>query len=186
MQSRWLPPDVNWRVDLLRRRTARLPAQGAGSIAPPRARWRRTWRFPTEAAARRWNAEWDEILERPGASHPALLRIAGSAIQDPLVDVLARLAGCVLAEEARAGAPYPFMRVGRTYTLGIRSTPYQSRRADSEPSLVFSVRSEVVDPDGELIWASDATRQYPAHVVPSALAELWHRRRLKPTDEVYG
>ncbi len=186
MQSRRLPPDVTWRVDLLRRRAARLPPPQVRSAAAPRLLWCRTWRFPTQAAALRWNAEWEEILERPGASHPALLRIAGSAIQDLLVDVLARLAGCVLAEEARSGAPYPFMRVGRTYFLGIRSTPYQSRRAGSEPSLIFSVHSEVVDPQGELIWASDATRQYPADVVPSTIADLWYRRHLRSTHELYA
>lgn len=182
MHARRLPPEVSWRMELLGRQARRRAPVAAGVRE---ACWRRVWHFPSEAGAERWNAEWERVLEDPGSPHPALVRMGGAEIQDPSLDVMARLASNVLCEEALAGAPYPFVRVGRTCTLRVRSTPWESRRS-AEPTLVFSVRCEVADPDGELIWAADATRQYPTDVVPAGVAELWCQRPWKPTDEIYA
>lgn len=182
MHARRLPPDVSWRMEFLGRRAQR---RATARPVVREACWERVWHFPSEAGADRWNAEWEAVLEDPGTPHPALVRVGGEEIQDPALDVMARLASNVLCEEALAGAPYPVAGAGRTCTLRVHATPHESRPG-GEPTLAFSVRCDVTDPDGEPILAADATRHYPSDLVPVGVAELWCRRSWKPTDEIYA
>ena len=160
---------------------------GTGAPAPPGAyHWQRLWHFPTEAAAERWNAQWEQALECPGASHPAFVTIDGALIRDRLLDALARVAAGILTEEVLAGSPYPFMKAGWSYQLRVRHTLYCPRRSGSVPTTIVTTRGEVLDAGGELRWSTDATRQYPADVIPVSVGELWSTRRWKPTAETYA
>jgi hypothetical protein len=49
-----------------------------------------------------------------------------------------------------------------------------------------TVRGEVLHAGGELRWSTDATRQYPADVIPVSVGKLWSTRRWKPTAETYA
>jgi len=162
-------------------------AADAAAPAPPgEYHWHRIWHFPTEAAAGRWNAQWEEALESPGVSHPAFVTIDGALIQDRFLDALARVAAGIMTEEVLAGSPYPFMKAGWSYQLLVRHTLYCPRRSGSVPTTIVTTRGEVLDAGGELLWSTDATRQYPADVIPVFVGELWSTRRWKPTAETYA
>jgi len=186
--SQVLPPHVSERIKLLQARSRYLP-RSRSTVKPGSQRddcWRRTWSFPTREAAERWNAEWEEALERPGCCHPALLRIDGIPIRDHRLDALARVAGTILSEEVYAGAPYPLMRACWSYRLDVRHTLYRARREHAVPSIIVSAHGEVHNADGELHWSSDATRQYPTSVIPTSVAECWSGGRWHPTSETYA
>ena len=162
-------------------------AASAAAPGPPgEYHWNRIWHFQTETAAERWNAQWEDALECPGTSHPAFVTIDGALIRDRLLDALARVAAGIQTEEALAGSPYPFMRAGSSYQFLVRHTLYCPRRPGSLPTNIVSARGEVLDAGGELRWSTDATRQYPADVIPVAVGQLWSTRRWKPTAETWA
>ena len=162
------------------------PRTAPVSARPGEYHWHRIWSFPTEAAAERWNAQWEDAIECPGFSHPAFVTIDGIRIQDRLLDALAHVAAGILTEEVLAGSPYPFMKAGWSYQLLVRHTPYRGRRPGSLPTTIVTTRGEVLDTDGELRWSTDATRNYPADVIPLSVSELWSARRWKPTAETWA
>jgi hypothetical protein len=166
--------------------SAPAAADTATPVASSEYHWHRIWHFPVEAAAERWNAQWEEALECPGTSHPAFVTIDGALIRDRLLDALARVAAGILTEEVLAGSPYPFMKPGWSYQLLVRHTFYYPRRSGSVPTTIVTARGEVLDAGGELNWSTDATRQYPADVIPVAIGELWSTRRWTPTAETYA
>ena len=87
-------------------------AGAAASARPGDYHWHRIWHFPTEAAAERWNDQWEDALECPGTSHPAFVTIDGALIRDRLLDALAHVAAGILTEEVHAGKAYPIINAG--------------------------------------------------------------------------
>jgi hypothetical protein len=191
--ARTLPHDARVRIVELdafararERRGARPGRRPRAAPSPPSEyHWHRLWEFPTEDAAERWNEQWEQVLEGPGSSHPAFVSIDGVPIHDRVLDALARVAAAILTEDVLAGSPYPVMKAGWSYQLLVRHTLYHPKRPGAAPSTNVSVRGEVLAPDGELAWSTDATRQYPADVIPASVGALWSARRWKPTAETW-
>lgn len=160
-------------------------ALGAAPVAPPRDRrdWQRTWRFPTEEGAQRWNEEWDGVLDAVREIHPALCTIQGHAIPDHFLDALARVVGAVLSAEILAGTPCPYMEPGWRYALHVEHTVAVT--GDGSP-FVLKLLGAVHGPDDELRWTSDAIRIYTDEEVPQSLVALWSTRHWSPLDEIYA
>jgi hypothetical protein len=173
----------------LRRRLASLGQHASAALGSSRPQttqdrrgWQRTWRFPTEAGARRWNEEWDDVLDADRAIHPALYSIRGQAIGDRFLDALARVAGAIISDEVRAGTPCPYMEPGWRYDLVVEHAAASS--TGSAP-LVVKLEGAVHGPD-DLRWTSDAIRIYSDDDVPPPVVALWSTRHWSPVDEIYG
>jgi len=182
------PPELRQTLEELNRE-AGASVQALVSNAPPSRdsnEWHRSWHFPTEAAAVRWNDEWDRVLERLEISHPALTHIAGSVIADRFLDGLARLAGAILSEEVHAGTPCPYMTPGWRYDLLLQHSIHTMRASEMEQPLVVKIVGEVRSDDDELRWTSDTTRVYPSDRIASPLAAVWSACEWSPVDETYG
>lgn len=173
----------------LRRRLESLGRHAGASLAgtPPdadRGAWKRTWRFPNDESALRWNEGWDGVLEGGGAMHPALFTIEGQSISDPYLDALARVVGAILADEILAGTPCPYVEPGWGYALAIEHAA--SGGAGGGAPLVVKLLGAVSGDDGDLRWTTDSTRVYGDDEVPRSLVALWGTRRWAPVDEIYG
>jgi hypothetical protein len=151
-----------------------------------RGEWRRTWRFPTQSAAERWNAEWDRVLTSPRSLHPAFTHIGGRAIPDRLLDALVRVAGAILAEEVNAGAPCPYMQPGWSYQLVLQHSVHGVGSEQMRRPLTLKLAADVLGGGGALRWSSDATRIYPSDLIPPAVGALWSLRYWSPLEEVYA
>lgn len=148
--------------------------------------WRRTWHFPTQTAAERWNAEWDRVLTSPRSLHSAFTRIGGRAIADRLLDALVRVAGAILAEEVNAGAPCPYMQPGWSYRLVLQHSVHGVGREEMEQPLALKLAADVLGAGGTLRWSSDTAHIYPSDLIPPAVSALWSLRCWSPVEEIYA
>jgi hypothetical protein len=155
-------------------------------ISRSRGEWRRTWHFPTQTAAERWNAEWDRVLTSPRSLHPAFTRIGGRAIPDRLLDALARVAGAILAEEVNGGSPCPYMAAGWSYHLVLQHSVHGVGREEMEQPLMLKLVADVLGAGGALRWSSDTTRSYSLDQIPTAVTALWSLRCWSPVEEIYA
>jgi hypothetical protein len=155
-------------------------------LARRRGDWRRTWHFPTQMAAERWNAEWDRVLTIPCSLHPAFTRIGGHAIADCSLDALARVASAILAEEVNAGSPCPYMQPGWSYRLVLQHSVKGMGRQEMEQPLVLKLVADILGAGGALRWSYDTQRSYPSDQIPRAVATLWSLRRWSPVEELYA
>jgi hypothetical protein len=180
-----LPPDVQLRIAQLQARTrgSRPMGRRGLSAALQQNQWVRRWRFTTECAAERWNSEWEKLLETPNGCHPALVRIEGETIGDPVLDTLARVGAAVLCDEIRDGSPYPYMRPGRSYELVIGSSLRSAPLPGGEGSLLMTARSEVFGPERDPMWTAQAMREIPFAQVPERVVALWNARPWSAIDE---
>jgi hypothetical protein len=183
-----LPPNVQLRIAQLHSRTrGRRPVGRSGlSLALQQNQWERRWRFTTDTAAQRWNSEWEELLEIPNGCHPALVRIAGETISDPVLDTLARVGAAVLCDEVRDGSPYPFMRPGGSYELVIGSSLRSSPMPGGVGSLLMTTRGDVFGPERDPMWSAQAAREIPFAQVPERVVALWNARPWSATDEAFA
>jgi hypothetical protein len=182
------PQDLRWRLAQLGPHTGSSLDWMMPDVPLGRSRgeWRRTWHFPTQTAAERWNAEWDRVLASPRSLHPAFTRIGGSAIADRLLDALARVAGAVLAEEVSAGSPCPYVARGWSYRLVLQHSVHRVGREEMEQTLVLKLVADILGSGGALRWSSDTERSYPSDLIPPAVTALWSLRRWSPVEENYA
>ena len=158
---------------------------GADERAQCQGRWRRTWRFPTEQTAQSWNTQWDEVLARRNDIHPAFAEL-GENDEQVFVDALARLCGAILAEEIHAGTPCPYMLAGWGYTVAFEHIIHADTSVDLPQPLVMKLAGQVFGPDGDLHWTADATRIYPAELVPRTLVAIWSQQELPDVELNYA
>ena len=188
-----LPADLRRRLDDLSRvadprAAARRESEAArgSDRSSPSCRWRRLWRFPTVSGAERWNEQWDALLVRPEATHPAFHCIEGLPIEDPFLDALARMACAILSQEIQAGTPCPYVERGWSYALRVEQRLHPGCAGLGERPCVLNVVGEVRGPDDDARWCCDASRVYTSDTLPVPVAAVWSVRHWSALEEVYA
>ena len=182
-----LPVDLREHLSNLGPRAeAAVRESGADERGQNQGHWRRAWRFPSEDAALQWNDQWDDVLARRDVIHPAFTRVTGGDDRDVFLDALARLCGAILAEEVHAGTPCPYMTEGWGYAIAFEHILHADTSVDLPQPLVMKLSGQVLGPDGELHWTTDATRIYPAELVPRTVVAIWSRQQFAEVEEVYA
>jgi hypothetical protein len=168
------------------RAEASIRERGSDPCKDSQGRWRRTWRFPTDDAAEHWNDDWDEVLARRESMHPAFTRLCSGTGADVFLDALARLCGAILAEEVHAGTPCPYMTQGWGYAVAFEHILHADTSVELPQPLVMKLSGQVLGPDGDVHWTADATRIYPAELVPRTLVALWSLQPFPEVEENYA
>ena len=168
------------------RAEASIRERGNDPCQDNQGRWQRTWHFPTETAASRWNDDWDQVLARREAIHPAFSRLGEGEGDEVFLGALARLCGAILAEEVHAGTPCPYMTQGWGYAVAFEHILHANTSIDLPQPLVMKLSGRVLGPDGDVHWTADATRIYPAELVPRTVVALWSQLPFPEVEENYS
>jgi len=149
-----------------------------------RSPWRRSWQFPTEIAAERWNRDWEAVEEGRIEAHPAFLSQVLAQPQHPETALVAELSWNILLEEICGGTPYPGVRQGWSYVLVVTPIYRITPRVWSTDSFVIAVEGAVVDAYGEAWWTLEAAREYALEGAPTAALELLARTVHPPLVQI--
>jgi len=163
------------------RRLLQRRPQAVDAPRVERSTWTRTWHFPTEAAAEKWNAAWEEALAGETELPWPLLEL-DDRTPSRLYGVVARIVAGVLVEEIEAGNPYPRGVPGGRYDLVVEHLYEESALPGGRPGLLLHIDARTYRAGGELFWASDTVREYPLERLDAHVAETLGCARSRHLD----
>ena len=141
------------------------------------SRWRRAWRFETEAAAAAWNQAWEASLAGASEPHFALVSEGGEPLGDPVSALVARCTAQLLAELVRRQGLYPRVSAGWCCELDVVHTHEPAPGPWRSELLSLALDLRVVDAGGALWWTLEEERDYPVGRLPSEVPCLLSARR---------
>ncbi len=144
-----------------------------------------TYNFPTDAAATKWNLEWEKSIRYAGHLVTAALTAAVASVTSGLAGIVVGTLAAITKDESQASIPYPRMARGWSYEIIFEHHFKWSPHPWGQRNLVQTVTTISRDFDGKIISNISSTRKYKLIELPDGLGRLLASAHSKKTSSDY-
>lgn len=146
-----------------------------------------TIRFPTDAAANKWNSEWEKSIRYAGHVGTAVLTVTVTlATGGTIVPIIVGTAAAIAKDELQARIPYPRMERGWSYNLIFEHEFFWSAHPWGRKSFTQVATAIVRNHEKNEVKKSVMTSKFNLDELPDGIARTISAAPSRSTESVYA
>jgi len=144
-----------------------------------------TYKFPTDASAKKWNMEWEKMIRYVGHVGTAALTVGVAAATSGLGGVAAGTLAGIVKDELQAIIPYPRMARGWSFEIIVEHHFKWSPHPWGQRQLSQKTTAISRDFNGKIVKQSSNTKIFKLSELPDGLGRLLGNSPSKKTSSNY-